>query len=147
MSECFDRPPNTPPPLVSWRTRPQSFGALMAIYEDNYGRLSRLMGGFNHIAQTTVSSIEGDCDLKITLIERTPYTITLQLTYEFLPQTELNDAPNLCVRIFEDARLCSAEAMMDHPNARTLAARWQRNIFLNKWLEYLWDRGYTLSKQ
>jgi uncharacterized protein YqiB (DUF1249 family) len=134
-----------PPSFVSWRSKPQSFGTLMAIYENNYHRLHRLMGGFLNVAPVTVSSIEGDCDLKLTLLERTPYTLTLQLTYEFLPQTELNDAPNLYVRVFEDARLCSAEAVLDHPKARTLEARWQRNIFLNKWLDYLLDRGYTLS--
>jgi uncharacterized protein len=134
-----------PPVIVSWRSRPQSFGALMAVYENNYHRLSRLVGGFKHIKPLIVSSVEGDCDLKLTLIERTPYTLTLQLTYEFLPQTELNDAPNLCVRVFEDARLCSAEAIFDHPKARTLEARWTRNIFLNKWLDYLLERGYTLT--
>lgn len=138
----MNRDPNT---VVSWRTRPQSFGALMAIYENNYHRLSRLVGGFSNIRPLTVSSVEGDCDLKLALLERTPYTLTLMLTYEFLPQTELNDSPNLSIRVFEDARLCSAEVIYDNPKARTLEARWQRNIFLNKWLDYLLDKGYTLS--
>ena len=67
--------------LVSWRSRPRSFVALMSLYESNYLRLSWLAGALTSLAGHHRSSVRNDCDLLLSVTERTPYTTTLNLTY------------------------------------------------------------------
>ena len=67
--------------LVSWRARPRSFVALMGLYESNYIRLGWLAGDLRALGGRHVSSVPGDCDLVLTVTERSPYTSTITLTY------------------------------------------------------------------
>ncbi len=68
---------------ASWRTRPHGFGALMALYESNYLRLTRLTGDPARLSGERVSRVAGGCDLKLTVLEQCPYTTTLGLTHLF----------------------------------------------------------------
>ena len=57
--------------LVSWRARPRSFVALMALYESNYIRLGWLAGESARARQaSTARSSRGDCDLVLRVTER-----------------------------------------------------------------------------
>ncbi len=67
--------------LVSWRSRPRSFVALMSLYESNYLRLGWLAGALASLTGNHRSTVAGDCDLLLSVTERTPYTTTLNLTY------------------------------------------------------------------
>jgi uncharacterized protein YqiB (DUF1249 family) len=69
--------------LVSWRSRPRTFVALMALYESNYLRLGWLAGALHSLNGNHRSLVPGDCDLLLNVTERTPYTTTLNLTYRF----------------------------------------------------------------
>jgi uncharacterized protein len=135
--------------------RPGSFTGLMTLYESNYLKLAQL-GGFKFEREISlVSSVEGDCDLHLVVSRCEPYTTTLKLTYWF------NDAgaatiadPDLTVRAYHDARLVEVLALADahrHHKLQELALshasveldrRWQRNMTLNKWLDYLLDLGH-----
>jgi len=68
---------------VTWRARPRSFVALMGLYESNYIRLSWLAGDLVALDGRHRSVVAGDCDLLLTLTERSPYTSTVNLTYLF----------------------------------------------------------------
>src|SRR5258705_10896920 len=68
---------------VTWRARPRSFVALMGLYESNYIRLSWLAGELVTLDGRHRSVVAGDCDLLLTMTERSPYTSTLNLTYSF----------------------------------------------------------------
>jgi uncharacterized protein len=145
--------------LVSWRSRPRTFVALMALYESNYLRLGWLAGALHSLNGDHRSSVPGDCDLLLNVTERTPYTTTLNLTYRF----EATEFPDMGIRIYHDARLVEAQdwapgrehgvrahshgvlqALRRHAE-RELDQRWARNIMLNKWLEYCLERGHRFS--
>lgn len=146
---------------VTWRARPRSFVALMGLYESNYIRLSWLAGELVSLDGRHRSVVAGDCDLLLTMTERSPYTSTLNLTYLFseegLPEAggELQ-FPDMRVRVYHDAHLAEAQdwagthtqpvlkALRSHAE-RELDQRWARNVMLNKWLEYCVERGHRFS--
>lgn len=139
---------------------PGTFQGLMSVYESNWRRLAQLLGKarMRDLPDELVSAVPNDLDLHLELRERSPYTTTFRLTY-FFDQTGEGDAdPDLLVRLYHDARV--AEALdcrrLHHrqhhflgryaTDARNeLAQRWQRNILLNKWLEYCLDQGHTFD--
>ncbi|MEJ1964765.1 MAG: DUF1249 domain-containing protein [Gammaproteobacteria bacterium] len=145
--------------LVSWRSRPRSFVALMALYESNYLRLGWLAGELSSLNGSHRSVVRNDCDLLLSVTERTTYTTTLHLTYRFDDAGALADAieyPDMGIRIYHDARLVEAQEWAGtHANGvlqalrrnaeRELDQRWARNVMLNKWLEYCLERGHRFS--
>ena len=147
--------------LVSWRSRPRSFVALMSLYESNYLRLASLAGDLHQLAGTRLSRVADDCDLRLSVTERSPYTTSLDLTYLFPALDGATTYPDMRVRVYHDARLVEAQewASSSDPQARQhpehevlrrlrgaaereLDQRWARNTMLNKWLEYCIDRGH-----
>ncbi len=139
--------------IVSWRARPRSFVALMSLYESNYLRLASLAGNLRNLADVCVSVVPDDCDLRLSVTERSPYTTSVDLTYLFKTGEEVQTYPDMRVRIYHDARLVEAQewaTQHDHEALRRLRGaaereldqRWARNTMLNKWLEYCFDRGH-----
>lgn len=131
---------------VSWRTRPRGFAALMGLYESNYLRLEQLAGDLQGFVGSRHSRVPCDCELVLSLLSRSPYTLELALSY-LLPDAggALERVPDLRLRLYRDAR------MLEVPPAgppsggqcgRELGARWSRNLMLNKWLEYCAERGH-----
>jgi uncharacterized protein YqiB (DUF1249 family) len=148
--------------IVSWRARPRSFVALMSLYESNYIRLGWLAGNLRELSGRYCSSVDGDCDLVLTVTERSPYTSTLNLTY-LLPEAHgPRRYPDMRVRIYHDAHLVEAQPWHSVNGAggaparagagrgcpeRELDQRWGRNMMLNKWLEYCVERGHRFSSR
>jgi len=139
--------------VVSWRSRPGSFVALMSLYESNYLRLSALAGDLRQLSDTRVSRVADDCDLRLSVTERSPYTTSFDLTYLFVDGEEISTYPDMRVRIYHDARLVEAQEWASQHGhealrrlrglaERELDQRWARNTMLNKWLEYCIDRGH-----
>jgi len=135
--------------------KPRSFVGLMALYESNYLRLLRLIPEVGRLDGCFRSRVAGDCDLHIDVLERCRYTVTLSLTYHLETDDGLFIDPDMTIRAYLDGQL--AEAMMvGHQqrhaalrqfvdeHGRELDERWQRNIVLNKWLEYLSDQGHLV---
>jgi uncharacterized protein YqiB (DUF1249 family) len=142
--------------IVSWRARPRSFVALMGLYESNYIRLAWLTGDLAALTGQHRSVVEGDCELLLTLEERSVYTTTLNLTYLLPERPDSLAYPDMRVRVYHDARLVEAlEWATTHEHTalralrsqaeRELDQRWARNIMLNKWLEYCVERGHRFS--
>jgi uncharacterized protein YqiB (DUF1249 family) len=154
--------------MVSWRARPRGFVALMSLYESNYLRFLHLAGDPTRLSGTLISRIDGDCELRLAVLEHMRYTSTLVLTY-VLPSGDsdgLERLPDLKLRAYHDARLLEAEQLRQQPlqqsgqhpdkghNARRqdpqrgereLHQRWTRNMMLNKWLEYCVERGHRFT--
>lgn len=139
--------------LVSWRSRPRSFVALMSLYESNYLRLVDLAGDLESLADVRISRVADDCDLRLSVTERSPYTTSFDLTYLFQREDGVSTYPDMRVRVYHDARLVEAQewaSQHDHEALRRLRGlaereldqRWARNTMLNKWLEYCIDRGH-----
>ncbi|HTY93715.1 MAG TPA: DUF1249 domain-containing protein, partial [Steroidobacteraceae bacterium] len=93
---------------VSWRATPRSFVALMNLYESNFIRLGWLAGNVAVLEGEYRSRIAGDCDLQLSVAERSPYTTTLNLTYLLPDQHETRRFPDMGVRVYHDARLVEA---------------------------------------
>jgi uncharacterized protein len=157
--------------VVSWRARPRSFVALMGLYESNFIRLGWLAGNLRALNGRYLSSVSGDCDLVLTVTERSPYTSTVNLTY-LLPEAHgPRRYPDMRVRIYHDAHLVEAQEWATPPRGnrtlpgrpgasapssthkprgspeRELDQRWARNMMLNKWLEYCVERGHRFSSR
>ncbi|HEY3783962.1 MAG TPA: DUF1249 domain-containing protein [Steroidobacteraceae bacterium] len=143
---------------ASWSARPRSFVALMGLYESNYIRLGWLVSGLATFAGRHRSVVAGDCDLLLTLAERSAYTTTLNLTYVLAGAAGEEPLPDMRVRVYHDAHLAEAQewagthnqpvlkALRSHAE-RELDQRWARNVMLNKWLEYCVERGHRFSSQ
>ena len=142
--------------LVSWRARPRSFVALMGLYESNSIRFGWLATDLHKLAGPQRSSVAADCDLVLNVIERCPYTTTLNLTYLLSHPTEPLEYPDMRIRVYHDAHLVEAQSWAaSHPHPvlkalrsraeRELDQRWARNLMLNKWLEYCVERGHRFS--
>jgi uncharacterized protein len=131
--------------VVSWRARPRSFVALMGLYESNYLRLGQLAGNLRTLPDSSVSKVESDCTLVLSVCERAPYTSELLLTY-LLPTRQspavLERVPELRLRLYHDARLLEARGDGGVAPERELHRCWARNMMVNKWLEYCAERGH-----
>jgi uncharacterized protein YqiB (DUF1249 family) len=142
--------------LVTWRSRPRSFVALMALYESNYIRLSWLAGDLRALKGKHRSVTREDCDLVLSVTECSAYTTTLNLTYLLPGPKQPREYPDMHVRIYHDARLVEAQEWAHTHTSTVLRAlrtraereldqRWARNMMLNKWLEYCLERGHRFS--
>jgi uncharacterized protein YqiB (DUF1249 family) len=142
--------------LVSWRSKPRSFVALMSLYESNYLRLEAVAGHLRALDGVRISRVADDCDLRLSVSERSPYTTSFDFTYLFGEGPEFVTYPDMRVRVYHDARLVEAQewaTQHDHTALkrlrglveRELDQRWARNTMLNKWLEYCIDRGHRFS--
>ena len=142
----------TQPRALSTATR-RNLPGLMALYEENYMRLRRLIPRLDAIHGSAVSCVEGCIDLHVTVLERARYTTTLHLTYVFDDGEGIRHEPDLRVRVQHDAR--TAEAMELHIGRgryhfdarRTLQRSWERNRFLHKWLGYCLHRGHRFPRR
>ena len=144
--------------IPGFTAKPQSFIGLMGLYEDNFNRLQRLIPELQRLDGCYRSRVPGDCDLYLEIIERSRYTITFSLTYFFVGEQLRVADPDLKVRAYLDGRLAEAMSLCGvhrHEELRRLAKmhrseinlRWHRNIILNKWLEYLLDKGHLLLEK
>ncbi|MEX0899098.1 MAG: DUF1249 domain-containing protein [Gammaproteobacteria bacterium] len=133
--------------------KPRSFVGLMSLYDNNYRRLQRLLGGFlPEPGEALVSRVPGDVALHIDGLARSRFTHTFRLTYLFDGVPD----PDLIVRTYHDAQLAEAmncshrhrhRLLRRFPTDRggELQQRWMRNLMLNKWLEYCHERGHCFG--
>jgi len=127
----------------------------MGLYESNFIRLGWLAGDLKSLAGRYASAVRGDCDLILTVTERSPYTSTVNLTYLLPDARGAQPYPDMRVRIYHDAHLVEAQrwkCVHAQPPLRgcgqhELDQRWARNMMLNKWLEYCVERGHRFSSR
>lgn len=141
---------------VIYTPRPQSYAALMEMYESNYMRLRILCGDVRTLRDTVSSVIPKGAPIILTVLDRARHTTTIMLTYQF----ETGDKecrPDLRVRIYHDSRqaeVISRKCRLSGENiqaweAKTdsaLLCRWRLNRFLYKWLAYLHRQGHSFSQ-
>ncbi|MCC5811047.1 MAG: DUF1249 domain-containing protein [Ectothiorhodospiraceae bacterium] len=132
----------------------RSFATLMELYESNYILMRRLAPSLRSMEGMACSSTNAGVDLRLTIMERSPYTTTLAMSHWFDHDPEAVE-PDLLLRVYHDARL--AEVMPDtpveqfqlwegeRPDSRSLEWRWEMNRFLNRWLRYCLSEGHGFS--
>lgn len=135
---------------------PRTFTGLMGIYESNWRLLGKLTGDLRSLPREAVSAVPEDVDLHLEILEESPYTTTFRLTYYFEVGSGLQADPDLTVRVYHDANLAEVLSCKQHHRHRLLQQfptdakselkrRWQRNVLLNKWLEYCIERGHAFD--
>ena len=138
--------------------KPNSFVGLMSLYESNYLRIRQLIPEIERLDGCFRSTVAGQCDLHVEIVERCRYTVTFSLTYMFATHDGDLARPDMVVRAYLDGELAEAMSVADEPvhahwrklisaEERELSARWKRNIMLNKWLEYLSDQGHLILER
>ena len=129
------------------------FGNLMELYEQNYLQLRLLVPDLKHGELAThVSRVEGCLPVYLQLMEQSPYTTTLRLTYRFIGTNGRSmraaAEPDLMLRVYHDARTAEVVSGLIHGQAhvqrqtRGLDNSWRLNRFLYKWVRYLHHRGH-----
>ncbi|MFZ0470287.1 MAG: DUF1249 domain-containing protein [Thiogranum sp.] len=136
--------------------RARDLPALMELYELNYIQLRRLVPDINAIQDDSVSRVHGALNLYLTVSERSKYTTTFHLSYQFNDKDGDFPAPDLVVRMYHDAQVAEVisrgrrrgrrEAEYDRFQHRyDINTKWQVNRFLHKWLGYCLHQGHAFS--
>lgn len=134
---------------------PNTFAGLMEVYENNYIKLRKLCGNFDILHEYSYSRVSKALDLHLQVIERTKYTITLNLTYRFIEHNDnqSKDLPNLQIRVYFDAMQAEVlhremrRASTDSPKDSRLRNKWKDNRFLYKWLSFCIAQGHVFDAE
>jgi len=138
------------------QARPVRIAALLELYERNFRLMQRLAPELDLPFDAAISRSASDPALRLTVLERGPWTATVQLTYAFGEGADRRLEPDLRVRVYRDARLAEALNRPQRPGwlaagegeseaMRYLDEQWSRNLLLHKWLQYLLDQGHGFS--
>ena len=138
------------------QAEPDTFAGLMDLYERNYIGIRRLVPAMPPAQSRWVSRVPDGLGLHLRINERFRYTTELSLTYYFSRHDRAVAEPDLCIRVYHDARL--AEVMSAHlrrwpefvnregcGGKSQLRARWHVNRFLYKWLNYCLHQGHRFK--
>ena len=136
--------------------KPNTFAGLMELYESNYIKIRRLCNNFNVLSDYSVSKIDHGMDLHLVVMERTKYTVTINLSYQFCNQQDMADLshyPNVMVRVYFDAMQAEVLHRVSKPRQSVvqskftpdpgwLCNKWADNRFLFKWLSFCLHQGH-----
>jgi len=136
---------------ATFKPRPQSFVALMDMYEANYIRLRLFCGDIRQLPDETVSTVADGVPVLLKVLERSSHTTLIMLTYLF---EDDDRRPDLKIQIYHDSRqvdVVSRNCRISGKDMRLwerefdsmLVCRWRLNRFLNKWLGYLEHQGHS----
>ena len=135
--------------LVSTGT---TVGQLMDLCEENYRLLILLAPDLAEMSGNYHSVVAGQQDLYLEVLEQSPYTSLVHLTYYF-PRKERSQAdPDATLRVYHDARQLevvtvrqSALPVANNYLPPGLRDKWKANSFIGKWLSYCWQRGHRFK--
>ena len=126
---------------------------LEQICDSNYDKLLQLIPNlktFQHSAIGETARHKPRLFLKV--LERNPYTLTIELSHQFKNLHELM-LPAVTIRVYLDAQLAEVISDIDRPAVRRVFQdpgdlvgirqyKWRLNYFLQKWLEHCLKTEY-----
>ncbi|WP_338053446.1 DUF1249 domain-containing protein [Rhabdochromatium marinum] len=133
-----------------WLRVGPSVGALLELLEDNYRLLLCLAPDLRRLSGAHRAPGQGT-DLHLDVIEQTPYTTLLRLTYRFpsLQGGAGQADPDARLRVCHDAQQVEVIALrqtvlplLGEDRLATLRSKWNANWFLAKWLAYCVREDY-----
>jgi len=139
--------------LKSLFTGRPTVGWLMDLCDENFHHLIRLAPDLRVMTGLQVSRCEAAMDLYLDVLEQTPYTTLIHLTYYFDHEQGQQPDPDARVRIYHDSG--QAEVLELRQNALplntglerpTLEQKWRVNLFLSKWLSYSVQQGHRFRQ-
>lgn len=126
---------------------------LEQLCEANYLKLLKLIPDLLSIEDSALGTAKLKTAILIHILERSPYTLTIELNHTFDQQHLANAAPALQVRIYLDVK--SAEVLRDYmrsdvqsvfkhelPGKAVMDYKWRLNYFLSKWLDHCLQAQY-----
>jgi uncharacterized protein YqiB (DUF1249 family) len=130
---------------------------LEQICESNYQKLLKLIPDLLTLRQSAIGRALNNTSLHMTVIESTPYTLTVELSHSFTHNLDELLEPAVKIRLYLDAQL--AEVLSDHARASVTQVfkdpglsrdimnyKWRLNYFLQKWLDHCLKKDYQFSK-
>ena len=131
-------------------------GWLMALYAENFQRMTRLFEPADLAPGRYVSSIGNGLDVRLDVLEQHAYTTELRLTYTVRDPVTGEPDPSAFLRLYRDARQAEAthcyvgrrwqDVIGMYPlAAEVLDHRMRMNTFLGKWLQYLAEGGHGVA--
>ena len=145
------RLPGYPWGLASLFTGRPTVGGLMDLCEENFAHLLRLAPQLRGLQGRYLSPLPGEMDLHLEILEQTPYTSLVHLTYYFDRERQPKPDPDAIIRVYHDSRQAEviklAQRALTHagPQRPTLKHKWQLNLFLSKWLSYCVQQGHLFQ--
>jgi len=125
-------------------------GALLDLSEENYRLLMRLAPELRQMQGEAISCLDQGMDLHLELLEQTPYTSLIHLTYFFPHADGHHPDPDANLRVYHDFRQVdivdlrqSALPLKRWGDNPTLEQRWRLNLFLSKWLAFCVLQGHA----
>ena len=125
-------------------------GKLLDLCEENYQLLLSLAPQLQHLQGLHASCCPGHMDLYLEILEQTPYTSVVHLTYYFSHEEGQLADPDALLRVYHDAHqievislrqhVLPIEANYHHPS---LYNKWKINVFLSKWLSFCKAQGHA----
>lgn len=130
---------------------------LHKVCEANYRKLADLIPDLSHLGDAATALAQDKPALHVRLLERSPYTLTLELTHDFAGGYEALAEPAVKIRVCLDAK--TAEALSDATRPCVLDAlrheagsagavldyKWSLNYFLAKWLDHCLSSEYRFQ--
>jgi|688.fasta_scaffold164083_2 uncharacterized protein YqiB (DUF1249 family) len=129
---------------------------LHKVCEANFARLNQLIPGLEHVGDRLTAEVPGKPALHLRLIERSPFTLVLELTHDFNGGFALLAEPAVRLRVCLDARTVEMlsdtarpgvhEALRQAPEPEAvLDYKWSLNYFLARWLEHCLSGRYRFG--
>ncbi|MBM4201433.1 MAG: DUF1249 domain-containing protein [Gammaproteobacteria bacterium] len=139
------------------RFRPRNSSYWLAqLCESNFRQLCELVPDLATLQPRATADAQGKPPLHLTVVDRSAYTVTLELSHCFGLDTERRFEPGIRVRVYLDGKC--AEALLpprrpppaDHGNhrgegAEVLEEKWASNYFLQRWLEHCLRSRYRFG--
>ncbi|MGD2119075.1 MAG: DUF1249 domain-containing protein [Chromatiales bacterium] len=128
-----------------------TIGQLMDLCEENYAQVMRLAPDLQAMQGHYLSSKQPHLDLHLEVVEQSPYTTLVHLTY-FFDNSKQAD-PDALLRIYHDSRQVEVVDLkqqalpvvrnFDHPG---LLLKWRANVFISKWLSYCLHQQHQFGR-
>lgn len=129
---------------------------LQQVCEANYRKLADLVPGLLELEGSATARSHDKPALHLRLLERSRYTLTLELTHAFAPERGGTLEPAVRLRVCLDAK--TVEALSDHCRPLVLDAlkaeasarqvldyKWGLNYFLARWLDHCLSSDYRFG--
>ncbi|MBS3965625.1 MAG: DUF1249 domain-containing protein [Methylomonas sp.] len=129
---------------------------LEKVCEANYQKLFKLIPDLRSFENSAVGLTPDQPTLYLSILERKPYTLTIELSHRFRHHLTESMTPAVTIRVYLDARLAEVIHDSDRPpvdkvyqnpaNALEIQDyKWRLNYFLQKWLDHCLQGNYRFS--
>ncbi len=141
------------PQLRRLLSQQPTVGQLLDLCEENYHQLMEMAPDLRRARGLLCSRRPGQMDLYLEVLEQTPYTTVVHLTYYFSHREGQVPDPDALLRLYHDAAqvevLSLRQSALPLPNGYhhpSLRNRWKIQLFLSKWFAYCRHQGHRFDR-